>query len=163
MTPVKRAALVVVALLTAALLTIVATGCGSSGSSVASAPDEDPGQAFTRLVHQELAGRRANSYSMLIREQRDVVPRSLYVSCSPGAPVDDADVVVVKIFDEEFSVPQLGRTQTKAVNWRLVVRPPDGGDPITINRKGHLIAQDGEWRWTLSPKSFASFRAGICP
>lgn len=162
MTRVKSAALVVVALLSAAALTIVASGCGS-GSSVAIAPDEDPGQAFTRLVHHELAGQRASSYSMLISEQRKVVPQSLYVSCSPGAPIDDADVVVMKIFDEEFSVPLLGRTKTKAVNWRLVVHPPDGSDPITIDRKGHLIAEDGEWRWTLSPKTFASFKAGTCP
>jgi hypothetical protein len=154
MARVKRAAFA-----TIALLAIAASGCGSGSST----PKENPEQAFSRLVHHELAGRRASSYAMLISEQRDVVPRSLYVSCSPGAPVDDADVVVVKIFDEEFSVPRLGRIQTKAVDWRLVVHPPDGSDPITINRKGHLIAQDGHWRWTLSPKSFASFRAGVCP
>jgi hypothetical protein len=143
-------------------LVVVAAGCGGGGSGSAAAPAEDPSQAFTRLVHQELSGQRESSYRMLVRAQREVVPRSLYVSCSPGSPID-GEVVVVKVFDEEFAVPQLGRTQTKAVKWRLIVHPPDGGDPITLSRKGHLIAEDGEWRWTLSPKSFASFRAGVCP
>ncbi len=145
----------------AASLALLAAGCG--GSNVANAPHEDPGQVFTRLVQHELAGRRASSYAMLVDAQRDLVPRSLYVSCSPGAPIDDADVVVVKVFDEEYVVPKVGRKQTKAISWRLVVRPPDGGDPITLNRKGHLIAEDGEWHWTLTEKSLASFRAGMCP
>ncbi len=158
----KASALAVALVLT--LLALVAASCGSGSSSDgAVAPDGDPGQVFTRLVRYELSGRRDNSYEMLVSAQRDLVPRSLYVSCSPGAPIDDADVVVVKVFDEDFVVPKLGRTRTKAINWRLVVRPPDGGDPITLNRKGHLIAEDGEWHWTLTEKSLASFRAGLCP
>jgi hypothetical protein len=148
--------------LAAAVLVVVAAGCSGGGGSSRSAPAEDPGQAFTRLVHQELSGQRESSYRMLIRAQRDVVPRSLYVSCSPGSPID-AEVVVTRVFDEEFAVPQLGRTHTKAVKWRMIVHPPDGSDPITLSRKGHLIAEEGEWRWTLSRKSLASFRAGVCP
>lgn len=144
----------------ALILPAVGTGCG--GGSSAAVPSEDPSQAFSRIVHQELAGKRESSYRALVRAQRDVVPRSLYVSCSPGSPIDDADVVVMRVFDEEFSVPELGRTQTKAVSWRMIVRPPEG-DPITLDRKGHLIAEEGEWRWTLSEKSLASFRAGVCP
>jgi hypothetical protein len=148
----------------AVLLAILGGGCGGgSGSTAGATPAEDPSQAFTRLVHQELSGQRESSYRMLVRAQRAVVPRSLYVSCSPGSPIEDADIVVMRVFDEEFSVPELGRTKTKAVSWRMIVRPPDGSDPITLNRKGHLIAEEGEWRWTLSPKSFASFRAGVCP
>jgi hypothetical protein len=137
----------------------VAAGCG--GGSSEATPSEDPSQAFTRLVHQELTGQRESSYRMLIRAQRAVVPRSLYVNCSPGSPVD-GQVVVTKVSDEEFAVPQLGPTLTKAVSWKLIVHPP-GGDAFTLNRKGHLIAEDGEWRWTLSRKSLASFRAGVCP
>jgi hypothetical protein len=143
-------------------LVVVAAGCGGGGGKFEATPAEDPGQAFTRLVHQELSGQLGRSYGMLVRAQRKVVPRSLYVSCPPGPPVD-GEVVVLKVFDEEFPVPQIGRTQTKAVNWRLTVHPPNGGDAITLSRKGHLIAEDGEWRWTLSKKSLASFRAGVCP
>lgn len=139
---------------------LLAAGCGAGRSGAA--PAEDPSVAFARLVHHELAGRRDRSYDMLVREQRDIVPRALYVSCSPGASIDDADVQVIRVSDETFSVPELGQTLTKAIDWRLVVRPPNG-DPITLARKGHLIAQDGQWRWTLSQKSFASFREGICP
>ena len=142
-------------------LVLVAAGCGSGGSASKATPTEDPARAFTRLVHQELSGQLASSYRTLVRAQRDVVPRSLYVSCSPGAPVD-AEVVIEKVFDEDFAVPQLGRTKTKAVSWKMIVHPPDGAD-YTLARKGHLIAEDGEWRWTLTPKSLASYRAGVCP
>jgi hypothetical protein len=141
-------------------LVVVAAGCG--GGSSDATPSEDPSQAFTRLVHQELTGQRESSYQMLIRAQRAVVPRSLYVNCSPGSPVD-GQVVVTKVSDEEFAVPELGPTQTKAVSWKLIVPSPGGGDPLTLTRKGHLIAEDGEWRWTLSRKSLDSFRAGVCP
>ncbi len=41
--------------------------------------------------------------------------------------------------------------------------PQPGMEPVTYDRTGHLIPQDGKWRWTLSPSSFASYRAGVCP
>jgi hypothetical protein len=41
--------------------------------------------------------------------------------------------------------------------------PQPGTQPLTYDRTGHLIAQDGKWRWTLWRRSFALYRAGICP
>ena len=114
-----------------------------------------------RLVHHELAGRLGASWAMLVREHREVVARDLYVSCPPGPPIDELRAEVLGVEDEVTAIPVLGRIRTKAVQWRFVSRGEDGLESPTST--GHLIAQDGEWRWTLSRQSLAAFRAGNCP
>ena len=142
---------------------VLVAGCGSlGGGSDDAVPVDDPGQAMIVLIQHELAGRLGHSWALLVREQRAVVDRALYVRCPNGLPIDDAEIVVLGVTDEEFTVPALGRTLTKAVRWRMTV-PQPGTDPVTYDRTGHLIAQDGKWRWTLSKQTFASYRAGVCP
>lgn len=147
-------------LLLALLAAAVAAGC--AGGDDEPEPDENPAVAMARVVRHELAGRRAQSWNLLVREQREALDRSLYLRCSPGAPIDDVRVVVLGVTDEPFAVPALGRTDTKAVRWEMTVGAPDE-DPLTLADTGHLIAQDGQWRWTLSADSFALLEAGNCP
>jgi hypothetical protein len=113
------------------------------------------------VVRHELSGEQALTYKMLVREQRKVVSATLYKSCSPGAKMEESDVSVgiLGVRDEAFRVPALGETKTKAVSYKIDFH--DGTDPIVST--GHLIAEDGHWRWTLSPASFQSFSAGSCP
>jgi hypothetical protein len=150
---VKRLALASIALL---------AGCGGFGGGDDAVPTDDPGQAMVTLIQHELAGRLGHSWALLVREQQAIVERSLYVRCPNGLPINDARVTVLGVTDEEFTVPALGRTQTKAVRWRMTI-PQPGMRPLTYDRTGHLIAQDGKWRWTLSHRTFATFRAGLCP
>lgn len=145
-----------------AVLAVVGVVAGCGGHSTAKTPSEDPTAVMTRLVRFELAGSLDSSYKMLVREQRAVVDRELYVSCPAGPPIQDADIVVLGVRDEAIDVPAIGRTNTKAVTWQLTMHPL-GSAPFKLSHTGHLIAQDGEWRWTLSAKSFASFKAGVCP
>jgi hypothetical protein len=63
---------------------------------------------------------------------------------------------------ETCDVPAIAPTKTKAVRWRMTL-PDAQGDPITQSSTGHLIAQEGQWRWTLSAASFASFKQRVCP
>lgn len=149
-------------LLGALAATVVVSGCGASTASDEPLPGQDPGQAMVTLIEHELAGRLAHSWALLVREQRAVVDRALYIRCPNGLPIDDARVDVLGISDEDFTVPALGKTRTKAVRWRMTV-PQPGRSPVTYDRIGHLIAQDGKWRWTLSASTFASYRAGVCP
>jgi hypothetical protein len=137
----------------------LAAGCG--GSSAAPTPSEDPGQVMKAVVKDELSGQRALSYELLVREQRKVVTAGLYKSCSPGASVrvSGVDVGIVGVRDVVFAVPGLGKTKTKAVSYRIDFH--NGTQPITDT--GHLIAQEGHWRWTLSAASFDSFSKGTCP
>jgi hypothetical protein len=147
------------------LATLVAlSGCGSGGGGAngESLPQQDPGQAMVTLIQHELAGRLAHSWALLVREQRAVVTRALYMRCPNGLPIDDARIDVLDVSDEDFAVPVLGKTRTKAVRWRMTV-PQPGSSPVVYDRTGHLIAQDGKWRWTLSQSTFASYRAGVCP
>jgi hypothetical protein len=145
----------------AAILLVAGCGFGDDGGDDA-LPVDDPGRAMVLLIRHELAGRLGHSWALLVREQQAVVDRALYVRCPNGLPIDDARVTVLGVSDEEFTVPALGRTQTKAVRWRMTI-PQPGTQPVTYDRTGHLIAQDGKWRWTLSRASFASYRAGVCP
>ena len=146
--------------LAAAAVIAVAVSAGCGGSSEA-APREDPGQVMKSVVRHELSGERDSSYAMLVREQRDAVSRRLYTKCSPGPSMQESDVSVsiAGVRDEQISVPALGRTRTKAVRYRIDFH--DGTDPIVST--GHLIAQGGHWRWTLSPASFESLSGGSCP
>ena len=138
-------------------------GCGFGGGGGDEVlPGDDPGRAMVVLIRHELAGRLGHSWALLVREQQAIVDRALYVRCPNGLPIDDARITVLGVSDEEFTVPALGRTQTKAVRWRMTI-PQPGTQPLTYDRTGHLIAQDGKWRWTLSRASFASYRAGVCP
>jgi hypothetical protein len=137
-------------------------GCGGSGSGGAAAPDEAPGHAMVRLVQDELHGRRASSYAMLVKEQRKAVDRDLYVRCSPGLPRDDVRVLILHVRDQLFDVPSLGRVATKAVTYEMSI-PGANGDRIRTTDTGHLIAQDGVWRWTLSRRSLSALLVGACP
>jgi hypothetical protein len=152
-----------VLLVVAAALACVATlsGCGTTASS-ATGPGEDPGKAMVRLVQHEFAGRLNSSYAMLIREQREAVDHDLYLKCKPGLPTSGVRVLVLGVQDELFNVPVLGKVDTKAVRYEMSV-PDAGGKRIKIVDKGHLIAQEGKWRWTLSERSLSAFLAGACP
>jgi hypothetical protein len=148
-------------LLGAAAAAAALSGCSGTEADEP-VPAEDPGRAMVSLIRHELAGRLGQSWALLVREQRQVVARGLYVRCPNGDPVRGARIVVLGVHDEMHHVPALGRTQTKAVRWRLTI-PQPGSEPVTLSRTGHLVAQDGRWRWTLSPASFASLRGGNCP
>jgi hypothetical protein len=143
------------------LLALLAAACGSSSSGNAT-PSEDPSRAMVRLVRLELTGQLAGSYSMLVREQREAISHDLYVHCPPGMPRSDVRVLVLGTHDELFDVPALGKVKTKAVRYEMSI-PDASGHRMTITDTGHLIAQDGHWRWTLSQSSLSALLAGACP
>jgi hypothetical protein len=138
--------------------TLLAAGCGAEGGT----PSEEPGRVMQRLIKYELAGRLEQSYAMLVRQQQAVVEKNLYVRCPPGPPISGVTVLVLGVSDETIEVPGLGRTKTKAVRWRMTL-PDAQGNPLSQSDTGHLIAQDGHWRWTLSKSSFESFKQRVCP
>jgi hypothetical protein len=141
---------------------LVAALAGCGGTRSTGAPGEDPGTAMARLINHEFAGELDDSFRMLIREQRSAVDHDLYVHCPPGPPVKGATVEILGVRDVRFTVPALGTTTAKAIRYRLSV-PGADGTPIIISDTGHLIAQDGQWRWTLSRRSFMAMLAGACP
>jgi hypothetical protein len=134
-----------------------AAGCGGSSSA---APSEDPGTVMKTVIRHELAGERDQSYAMLVSEQRDVVSPQLYRSCSPGEVMNPTDVAVhiLGVSDTTFAVPGRGKSAAKAVKYRI-----DLHDGNPIEDTGHLVAEEGHWRWTLSPQSFAAMKQGNCP
>jgi hypothetical protein len=140
----------------------VLAGCGGTRSVQVGSPSERPGSAMVRLIQHELNGRLGSSFAMLVEQQRQAVDRNLYVHCPAGAPREDVRVSVTRVRDEMFDVPALGKIGTKAVTYEMSI-PDSRGARMTVSDTGHLIAQDGEWRWTLSQQSLSALLAGACP
>ncbi len=140
----------------------VLAGCGGNESTGQATPSEKPGQAMVRLVQHELNGRLESSYAMLVNEQRKAVDHDLYVHCPAGAPRNDVRVLVLGVKDELYDVPALGKTDTKAVSYEMSI-PDARGNRMTVTDTGHLIAEAGEWRWTLSQRSLSALLVGACP
>jgi hypothetical protein len=141
---------------------LVAAGCGGSRAASGGQPAEDPGRAMVRLVQHELAGELGSSFSMLVDEQQQAVSHDLYVHCPPGPPRVDVRVTVLGVSDEVFDVPVLGKVTTKAVRYEMSI-PDANGKRMRIADTGHLIAEKGQWRWTLSQQSLSALLAGACP
>jgi hypothetical protein len=141
---------------------VLAAGCGGSRAGSGGQPAEDPGHAMQRLVRHELAGQLGSSYAMLVREQQKAVSHDLYVHCPPGQPRTDVTVKILGVSDQLFDVPVLGKVDTKAVRYEMSI-PDANGQRMRVADTGHLIAQDGQWRWTLSQQSLSALLAGACP
>ena len=151
-------------LLLAVGLVGVVAGCGGgsgSGYSAPAPPSEDPATAMTRVIRHELAGRRSDSYKLLVTEQQAAIDPKLYEGCAAGPPLTQVEIKILGVHDEQVAVPAIGKTTTKAVRWQMTVH--DGGAPFTLARTGHLVAQGGTWHWTLSKESYSSFLKGTCP
>jgi hypothetical protein len=140
----------------------VLAGCGGNDSTGQATPSEKPGQAMVRLVQHELNGRLESSYAMLVDEQRKAVDHDLYVHCPAGPPRNDVRVLILGVKDEQYNVPALGKIDTKAVRYEMSI-PDARGQRMTIADTGHLIAEEGEWRWTLSQRSLSALLVGACP
>jgi hypothetical protein len=139
----------------------ILAGCGGGGSGTG-APSEGPGRAMVRLVQHELNGRLESSYAMLVKQQRTAIDHDLYVHCPPGPPRGDVRVLILGVRDELYNVPAIGQTDTKAVTYEMSI-PDAQGHRMKISDTGHLIAQDGQWRWTLSQRSLSALLVGACP
>ena len=64
--------------------------------------------------------------------------------------------------EEDWQVPgDDGTRDSTAVTYRITVSL--GGDPERITGTGHLLAEDGAWRWILNDRDFKAYRAGRCP
>ena len=117
---------------------------------------------MVRLVRHELAGELGSSYSMLVSEQQKAVSHDLYVHCPPGPARTDVQVKVLGVSNEVFEVPVLGKVTTKAVRYEMSI-PDANGQRMRIADTGHLVAEKGQWRWTLSQQSLSALLAGACP
>lgn len=134
--------------LVAAAVAIVA-GCG--GSTQADTPS-----AFIKHVTVEFSrGQAGRLWDELVPSEQAIVPRSLYVSCgSNGFRL--RGFKVLEQYDEPVSV--LAR-QLPARAVSVQVTSDDGVTTATM----HAVLVDGRWRWILSRRELAAFRAGRCP
>ena len=94
-----------------------------------------------------------------------MVTRQRYVACERNAPEFPGQfdgVEVLRTREEDWQVPGGdGARESTAVTYRITVSL--GGDPERISGTGHLLAEDGAWRWILNDRDFKAYQAGRCP
>jgi hypothetical protein len=144
----------------AAVVAIVALAPAGCGGGRVAVPSQRPEAAMKKLLELEFAGMHVRAWGLLVREQREAISRGLFLACQ-GPGLAHVEIEVLDARDEVFDVPGLGKAKTKVLRWKATVSPP-GSKAFTLQRTGHLIAQDGVWRWTLSPATFRAYSRGSC-
>lgn len=139
----------------AAVLALVAPGCGASG-----APKADPGAVATHVLDQIVHNRYTEAWDGLHPVDQKVASRDEYVSCESRSPVIAVPltVKVVGISDQSVGLGDGKFIASKAVDLRLGFA---GGYHLV--HTVHLVASHGMWRWILPPWRYRDYKAGRCP
>ena len=136
-----------------------------SGCSGSTTPDQQPVEFLEALFGQLYRGEHGAAWESLSREHQSVVTRQRYVACernAPDFPGQFEGVEVLRTREEDWHVPgDDGERESTAVTYRITVSL--GGDPERITGTGHLLAEDGSWRWILNDRDFKAYQAGRCP
>ena len=75
-----------------------------------------------------------------------------------------AEIVVLSVEDESVSVAgEPERERGKAVRIRLAMRMPEATQLDRLTETFHAVAVERRWRWILTDKGYAAYRAGRCP
>lgn len=144
----------------AASAAVAAAGCGGSNT-----PEQQPVEFLEALFGQLYRGEHAAAWESLYGAHQHVVTRRRYVTCernAPDFPGQFEGVEVLRTREEDWQVPgDDGKRESTAVTYRITVSL--GGDPERITGTGHLLAEDGAWRWILNDRDFKAYQAGRCP
>jgi hypothetical protein len=147
------------ALAGAALVAVVASGCGSSGSS---GSGETPGAFITRILQEELSGRWAAQWGELHPGHQRLITRAQYVTCSETLATNVAtgretfDVRSVR--DQAIHVRGVPERTAKLVTIRLA--RSGGSDGVTYRL--HAVREGGRWTWILGRSFLDAVAHGRC-
>ncbi len=144
----------------AALVVWLATRGGSSQ------PSADPVVFLRGIVTRIASNDYASVWPKLHPAQQRVVPQGEYVRCEELTPIPGRLdwIRLVKSADERITVPgDDGVVDSKAVTFRLKLTSVAVGSSVVVTQTVHAVAVGGEWRWILTAKRFASYRAKTCP
>jgi hypothetical protein len=133
--------------------------------STATARDQDAAASTfaVRTVRLLVANRYADAWrSLHPSHPRAVGSRARYVQCELSAPFVGRTTTIeaLSVWDETAAIAGVGRSPTKAVTIRIVLRGI--GEVQTVTHTVHVLSVRGSWRWVLPPARFASYRRGSC-
>ena len=144
----------------AAVAAVVAGGCGGARE-----PSQQPVEFLESLFGHLYRGEHGRAWESLLGSHQDVVTRQRYVACERNAPAFPGrfeGVEVLRTSDEDWQVAgDAEARESTAVTYRITVSL--GGEPERFTGTGHLVAEDGAWRWVLNTRDFKAYRAGRCP
>ena len=138
---------------------VAVSGCGVDP------PEQQPVEFLEALFGQLYRGEHAAAWDTLYGAHQDVVTRQRYAACERNAPAFPGrfeGVEVLRTSEEDWHVPgDAEERESTAVRYRITVSL--AGEPERITGTGHLLAEDGAWRWILNDRDFKAYQAGRCP
>jgi hypothetical protein len=143
----------VAALVTAALLSALAAGCGGTGTARSGSSAAD----FIRLVTTQFSrGQTGPLWDTLIPADQAIVTRARYMECHTTSGFDLQKFKVLQTYSDTVVVSGKA-TPATAVSVRVTA--DDGVTTATM----HAVSVKGTWRWILSPTDSTAYKQGKCP
>jgi hypothetical protein len=142
------------------------TEAAPQATTEAKEPVEDAADFLERIVQQRSLGQHGRVWESLHPLHQAVASRAEYVGCEGQNEIDAEieDIEVVDQYDEPLEIPgQTADVPSKAVTIRLTVKIPLIEEPQVVTRTAHAVAEDGEWRWILTPEDYRAYQADRCP
>jgi hypothetical protein len=169
--PIARFSRSRLALLAGAIVVAAGAGIGvwlatGDSSSSSARPPDDP-IVFLRGVVRQIA---ANDYdavwAKLHPAQQRFATRRAYVQCEQLSPIPGHldSVELVGSAEERINVAgDSGTVDSEAATFKVTISEPVLKERVSVRMKVHAVAVEGRWRWILSAKRFAPYRANTCP
>jgi hypothetical protein len=136
------------------------------GSSPTATPKDDPVLFLRGVVRQLAANDYEHAWLKLHPAQQRVATQKVYVQCEQLSPIpghlDSIELLGSK--QEKISVPgDKGTVTSTAATFRLTITEPSLKMSVPVTVTAHAVPVEGQWRWILTAKRFASYRAKQCP
>ena len=144
------------ALVAAALVAALSTGCGSSGSGGAGTGSRSASDFIKQVTTQFSRGQAGPLWDSLHPADQAVVTRARYMTCESNEGFGLTALKVLQTYPDTIDIAGKSSAST-AVSLRVTAE--DGITTATM----HAVRVGGTWRWVLSAKDYASYRAGKCP
>ena len=147
------------ALVTAALVVAVSTGCFGGGGGATSGGQAAQSSAgdFIRQVTTEFSrGQSGRLWDSLHPADQAIVSRSRYTACQSNEGFDLRKFKILETYADTVDIEGKAKPST-AVS--VQVTSDDGVTTATM----HAIKFNGRWRWILAPADYAAYKQGKCP
>ncbi len=148
------------ALVMAALVVAVSTGCsggGGGGGARGGGPSAQSAGDFIRQVTTQFSrGQSGRLWDTLHPADQAVVSRARYTACQSNSGFDLRKFKILETYADTVEIAGKAKPST-AVS--VQVTSDDGVTTATM----HAVTLNGTWRWILSPADYTAYKQGKCP
>ena len=152
-----RAPRYVTPLIAAALLALIASGCGNGGGGGGGGNNTGKAADFIRTVTTQFSrGQSGRLWDTLVPADQAVVSRARYMACQSNEGFQIQKFKVLETYADPIDV---NGTTTPATAVSVQVTSDDGLTTATM----HAVRVAGKWRWILPAGDYAAYKKGTCP